>query len=185
MREAEEKHGAGRVIVSGSELQNGKIVVAHEQTFLGFQGRPYKPGEPLRTIVINATLFPASLFTSIRFDPQLSYGLDEVDVATRAVAFGYVIVNGPDAQNDHRPSPAGRDEYNDAADASRLYITSRRYAVVERRYARGAAFAITAPVHLLLSRVKRQGLRQGSRAAMRVLRDVAGKLRRVGQTSSP
>lgn len=184
MRDAEAISGTGRVIVSGSELQNGRAVVAHEQTFLGFQGRPYRTGDTLKTIVINATLFPAGLFDSVRFDPQLRYGLDEVDVATRAVAAGFRIVSAPEAQNDHRPSPTGREDYHDAADASRLYITARRYTVVERRFLRAAAFAVLAPAHLVASRVKAQGVRRGSRSAIRVLLDTAGKLRRARKAPS-
>jgi GT2 family glycosyltransferase len=173
MAGAERVTGSGRVIVSGSERNGERVVVAHEQTFLGFQRRPYGPDEPLKTIVINATLFPAALFARMSFDPQLRYGLDEVDVATRAAAAGFRIVNVSGAQNHHYPSPDGRAGNADAADTSRLYITTRRYLLVERRYARGLAFVLVAPTHLLLARVRRQGVKRGVRATARILVDVA------------
>ena len=180
MKTAEAVHGQGSVIISGSEIRRGHVVVAHEQSFLGFQGRPYAPGETVRTIVMNAALFPAHLFDSIEFDPQLRYGLDEVDVATRAVAAGFRIVNVPEAQNDHRPSPMGREDYDEAVEAARLYITAKRYAVVEKRRARALAFAVSAPVHLFLSRIKRHGLRRGSGTALRIFLDAVDKLAHAG-----
>lgn len=155
MRPAEEVHGR-RVIVSGREVNRaaGLLVDATDQTFLGWQTRRYGQNEPLNTIVINSTLFPSRLFERIRFDPQLIYGFEEVDLATRAVAAGYVIVDAPDAVNDHRCSPRSRESYERHFHASRLHVTFRRYASTERRPIRAVAFAVIAPAHLLGSNLK-------------------------------
>ncbi len=133
MEEAEARRGRGRVAVSGAELNGGRLVLAGAQTFLGFQARPYADGEPLTSIVINATLLPRALVERLGFDPQLVYGYDEVDLASRAVRAGCAIVPCPQAVNDHRPSPRGREGYSAVLNASRLYVTFKRYAFTERR----------------------------------------------------
>jgi GT2 family glycosyltransferase len=168
LAEAEATHGSGRVIVSGREHKHGELVTAHDQSFLGFQSRSYQPTDRRHSIVINATLFPAAVFAAQRFDPQLVYGYEEVDFASRAAAAGYEIVHCPDAVNDHRPSPSSRDDYDRHDEASRLHVTLRRYALTERAPARAAAFALVAPVHMLAANVKRLGLAGVPRTAVTV-----------------
>ena len=80
---------SGRVVVSGSEDNRGHNVVAHAQNFLGFQARPYREGEALSSIVINATVFPRTLFEEHHFDPQIRYGYEEADLASRLARAGY------------------------------------------------------------------------------------------------
>lgn len=166
MRSAERLYGAGRVIVSGRELNRGVLVSAADQTFLGFQSKLYTNTEGLRSICINATLFPAGLFSRVRFDPQLIYGYEEVDLASRAAARGYVIVQCENAINDHRPSPRSREDYNRYIDASRLHVTLRRYALTERAPLRALAFALIAPIHVLAADVKRLGLAGAQRTVL-------------------
>jgi len=158
MRSAEQRHGDERVIVSGRERNRGHLISAGDQTFLGFQSRLYASDERLRSIVINATVFPASVFGRLAFDPQLVYGYEEVDLATRAAASGWVIVHCDDAINDHRPSPRGRDDYDRHVEASRLYVTLRRYARTDRAPLRAAAFAIVAPGHVAAANIRRRGV---------------------------
>ena len=179
MRSARERHAAERVIVSGRELNDGRLIRAHDQTFLGFQAKAYARDERLRSIVINATLFPADVFDHVKFDPQLVYGYEEVDFAVRAVAAGYIIVACEDAINDHRPSPHGRESYDRYVDASRLRVTLRRYLVAERAPVHALAFAIIAPVHLLAADVKRLGLR-GVRRTAETLALAVAMLTRAG-----
>ncbi len=157
MGSAERGYADGRVIVSGCEWNRGELVSAHDQTFLGFQARLYSSDEGLRSIVINATLFPAGVFADVRFDPQLHYGYEEVDLASRASALGYEIVQCRAAVNDHRPSPRSREDYDRYVEASRLYATVRRYALTDQALLRAVAFAVVAPVHLLAADVKRLG----------------------------
>jgi GT2 family glycosyltransferase len=158
LRSAQRRHGVGRVIVSGRELNRGHLVSAHDQTFLGFQARSYARAEGLRSIVINATVFPAAVLHEIQFDAQLVYGYDEVDFASRASAAGWVIVHCQDAINDHRPSARSREDHYRHVEASRLHVTLRRYLLTERTPLRALAFAVIAPIHVVAADVKRMGL---------------------------
>jgi GT2 family glycosyltransferase len=181
MQEAEREAGPGRAIVSGSELNQGRVVVAHDQTFLGFQARAYRPGECIRSIVINATVFPARLFDEVRFDSRLVYGYEEVDLASRAVAVGYQITMCPEAQNEHRPSAKSRDDYATYRDASRLYATFKRYRDTERSRTLALAYTLVAPAHVLVAGAKRRRLR----AAVQSVRLAAGYRRQLRRAVTP
>jgi GT2 family glycosyltransferase len=146
-----------RTIVTGVELKNGEPVFPSEQDFFGYQRRAYAPGMRLRTIVINCTLFPLDVVRTLRFDEHLVYGYDEVDFATRATAAGYTIVLAPDARNEHYPATANRDYYRPFIDASRLYVTYKRYRDTDARPAAAFGYACLAPAHLALSRLARGG----------------------------
>jgi glycosyltransferase involved in cell wall biosynthesis len=149
---------AVQTIVTGVEINRGQKVRPNEQDMLGFQSRPYRPGERLRTVVINATLFPREVFERVRFDPSLAYGFDEVDFTTRACAAGFEIVTCFEAANFHNPSPSGRDGYNGLASASRLYVTFKRRRWTERSRLRAWVGAAVAGGHVYLAAVKRRGL---------------------------
>ncbi len=146
-----------RAIVTGADIEDGRLVVPSDQGLLGFQSRPYEPGAPLHTVVINAALFPRRLFENVGFDPNLKYGFDEVDVTTRAVAMGFTIVPCFDAVNYHFPSPVGRGEYRDQASASRLYVTLKRRRWTEGSRLRGWSGFGLAVAHLFAASVKRRG----------------------------
>lgn len=164
MAEEEHTYGAGRVIVSGVEINNGTLIHAAAQTFLGFQARPYLNGDSMTSIVINATLFPGRLFETLRFNEQIRYGYEEVDLATRAAFSGYRIISCRHAVNDHRPSPRSRADYATSVVASRLFITFQLYALTERRYGRAAAFLVIAPLHAIGAGVRAHGARGGCQA---------------------
>jgi hypothetical protein len=87
-----------------------------------------------------------------------------VDLASRAVRAGLSIIDCPSAANDHRPSPRGRSDYSAVVEASRLYVTFKRYAFTERRRLRAVAFVIVAPAHATLSGLRRGGLGGARRA---------------------
>jgi glycosyltransferase involved in cell wall biosynthesis len=146
-----------RAIVTGADIEDGRLVVPNDQGLLGFQSRTYKPGAPLHTVVINAALFPRRLFENVGFDPNLKYGFDEVDVTTQAVAMGFTIVPCFDAINYHFPSPVGRDEYRDQANASRLYVTLKRRRWTEGSWLRAWLGFGIAVAHLFAASVKRRG----------------------------
>lgn len=146
---------ANRTIVTGVELrESGHGIVAHEQDFLGYQRRPYRPGEPIKTVVINSALFPRELFRMVRFDEQLVYGYDEVDLTSRAVSAGYSIMSVSDAANRHHPSPINRDYYRPRQEAARLYVTAKRRLVTERAPIRAGGFLAVAIPHVALSAMK-------------------------------
>ena len=152
-------------IVSGLERLRGELIYPSDQTFLGYQRRSYRSGDRINTVVINAAVFPIALFELIGFDSNLMYGSDEVDLTTRAIARGYQIVLCPTAVNDHYSSDINRDQYQKHINASRLYVTLKRYVITERAYARALGFMLVAPVHLTASLMKRRG-RSGFRAAL-------------------
>jgi GT2 family glycosyltransferase len=159
MADAERRLGSHRVIVTGTETKSGAIVYAQAQTFLGFQARPYRDNEELTSLVINATLFPLTMFSTLEFDEQITYGYEEVDLASRAAYAGYSIVSCPAALNDHRPSPRSRHDYLSASLTSRLYVTFKRYAFTERRFALAAWFALIAPLHAIAAAIRARGVR--------------------------
>ena len=163
-----------RIIVTGGERQGELVIHPKAPTFLGHQSRIYLPGEELRTIVINSAVFPRDLFDEVKFDEQLIYGSDEVDIAMHAVGLGYRIVGVPALVNDHFPSPVNREYYAGHADAARLYVMMKRYARVERSFAKAGLFAVIGPAHLMGHAVRRGGL-PGIRAAARTI----GQARRM------
>jgi GT2 family glycosyltransferase len=167
-----------RAILGGAEENNGRLIMPSEQSFLGFQRRRYAPGEQQFTVVINACVFPRRLFDEIRFDPQLVYGYDEVDVTTQAVALGYRIVECFDVVNFHFPSPVNRDYYRPHTEASRLYVTAKRRGTTEGRPWAARAFLAVASVHVMLSAVRRDRLR-GLASGARTLGLALGYLRRA------
>jgi glycosyltransferase involved in cell wall biosynthesis len=147
-----------RTIVTGADIENGSVILPNNQGLLGFQSRPYRPGEALHTVVINAALFPRRIFDRLQFDTNLKYGFDEVDITTQAVALGYEIVPCFDAVNYHYPSTIGRDDYGRLASASRLYVTFKRRRWTEGSRLRGwLGFALAAG-HLYAASVKRSGI---------------------------
>jgi glycosyltransferase involved in cell wall biosynthesis len=146
-----------KAIFTGIEINSGQAVTPHRQGLLGFQSRAYDADEPLLTVVINAAVFPRCLFNSVRFDPSLRYGYDEVDITTQAVALGFTIVPCFDAINFHYPSPVGRREYHAFTDASRLYVTLKR-----RRWTEGSRLRAwpgfgLAIIHACMSSIRRSG----------------------------
>lgn len=157
-----------RTILTGSEMQHGRKITPNDQGILGFQNRPYRDGELMRTVVINATLFPRMLFEAVRFDPLLRYGYDEVDVTTQAVESGFTIVPCFGAVNYHHPSQINRHEYLTYMDASRLYVTLKRRRWTEQRRLRAwFGFGIAAG-HIYLASIRRSGI-AGIREAQRTI----------------
>lgn len=171
-------NGWRRTIITGLETNGGHLVEPADQDFLGFQRVTYEPGAPVNTVVINSALFPRVLFDTVRFDEQLVYGCDEVDLTTRAVAAGYTIRLRPDAVNDHRPSAANRDYYSDFAISSRIYVTFKRYFRTDRRRLKGALFLAVASIHAVAGSVRRVGLGKGLAVGMRAVGRSLGYIRR-------
>lgn len=146
-----------RAIVAGSERQDANTIFPNEQSFLGHQKRPYSPGDVLRTVVINGTVFPQRVFDQVRFDPQLVYGYDEVDFTTRAVAAGFVIHPCFEAYNVHRPSPNGRTYYQQHVEASRIYVTRKRIFETDGKRLRARMFMAAAGAHAFTYAVRTRG----------------------------
>ena len=174
--------GWRRTIISGLETNGGHLIEPADQDFLGFQRLTYEPGARVNTVVINSALFPRELFDIMRFDEQLVYGCDEVDLTTRAVAAGFTIRLCRGAVNDHRPSAANRDYYSDFAISSRIYVTFKRYFCTERRRAKGLMFLLVAIPHALATSVRHQGAR-GLLSGLRAAGRAVGYIGRLGAAS--
>jgi GT2 family glycosyltransferase len=145
-------------ILSGIELNHGKPVHPHRTTFLGYQAIDYHAGDILETVVINATVFPKTLFSDALFDENLVYGCEEMDIASRAVFLhGHHILFRPTLANAHLPSLANRDFYAPFMEASRIYVMFKRYFWVERRPAKAAMFLALAYTHILAHDLRRRG----------------------------
>jgi len=156
-KEGREKEN--KIIVTGLENQNGEIVFPHEQDFLGFQKIDYQEGDTLMTVVINSAIFPSSLFQKVLFDEKLVYGCDEVDFTTRAVQEGFKILLCPDAINFHFPSKINRDFYQPYHEASRLYVTFKRYFSTEKKKLKALVYLGLASAHTWVYTIKVEGLR--------------------------
>lgn len=164
-------------ILTGTEDRRGEIVRGADQDFLGFHRRSYETGHIRHTVVINAAAFPAELFESVRFDPQLRYGYDEVDIATRAVAAGYEIVEHFSAVNYHFPSPINREEYDPYTEASRVYVTFKRWWTTRDRPPMAIMYLAVALLHVFASNLRRSGW-NGMRSSARTARLAGAYIRR-------
>ena len=124
--------------------------------FWGFQRLP--PNGVYRSMVINAAIFPATLFEVALFDSQLRYGSEEIDMARHAVALGYTILFDRSLHVDHYPSEINRAEYAALVDASRMYATAKAYWCYQRRPIKAIVFSILAPIKLSIALGRRRGL---------------------------
>ncbi len=154
-----------QTILTGCEINNGRLVRSNDQSFLGYQQRQYKSDEALNTIVINSTLIPAEVARQIGFDELLVYGYDEVDFAVRARVENIRIEFCPELKNSHFPSGINRDFYGPFTDASRLYVTFKRYWLLDKSPFKARLFLTLASVHLLARNLRKFGL-QGVSATL-------------------
>ena len=151
--------GDHRTIVTGQELNNGRLVFPRKTTFLGHQKVRYGDSEEFSTIVINATIFPREMFSTVSFDGTLIFGYDEIDVCAQAIAAGYRIIYCSDAVNFHYPSSSGRDYYRGQTEISRIYVTYKIYRWLDGGIAKAWIFFALASIHFFAFTLKRQGLR--------------------------
>jgi GT2 family glycosyltransferase len=147
-----------QVIVTGPQLDHGKLMFPHDQDFLGYQVIPYQEGQSLKTVVINSAIFPAKIFETVLFDEKLVYGCDEVDFTTRAVKAGYKIILAREAINNHFPSIINRDFYKPYHEASRLYVTFKRYFSTENKIIKALIYLIIGIFHTIAHTLKVDGL---------------------------
>jgi GT2 family glycosyltransferase len=156
--QAELLRSPATTIITGMELNHGTPVHPHKATFLGYQAIDYRADDTYETVVINATVFPRALFAKTLFDENLVYGYEELDFASRAVILhGHHIVFRSALVNAHFPSPANRDFYAPFTEASRIYVTFKRYFWVERHRAKAVFFLLVAYAHILAHDLRRRG----------------------------
>lgn len=159
------------IIVTGIENQGQKLIFPQEQNFIGYKKISYRKGEAIKTVVINSTVFPRSVFKKLLFDEKIVCGGDEIDFTTRAVKEGFKIVLCPQAVNLHFSSPINQDYYQPAHEASRLYVTFKRYFSTDKKRKKALAYLAIASAHTLAHAVKVEGLGgffKGTRAVQMV-----------------
>ena len=144
-------------IISGGQIEYGKLVNPHKQDYFGFQSVEYEAGEEYETINIMATVFPRSILLKTRFDELLIYGYDEVDICARAREIGAVIAYCPSAIIEHFPSPVNREYYKPFKEASRIYVTYKKHRIINKNTAYAWTYLLIAMSHLLASRIKNSG----------------------------
>ncbi len=166
-------------IVGGTEFCNGVHIFPSDIGFLGFMDRPRAPDSKaqLHTFVINATVFPITVFRHLGFDESLVYGYDESDLSTRCSAAGFTILLLPSAMNKHYSSPIGRKQYSSFTHGSRLYTTFKRYLFVRREPLKALIYAPYALAHLIVHGFVRDKL-AGVGSALRSGAIAVGYLRR-------
>jgi glycosyltransferase involved in cell wall biosynthesis len=147
-----------KVIITGIENVNGRLIIPGEQSFVGWQNVQYKEGDIIKTVVINSAIFPISVFQEVLFDERLVYGNDEVDLTTRAIKKGFKIFIFPEAVNFHYPSEINRDYYKPYHDASRIYVTFKRYFSTENNRIKALVYLPYAFLHLVAFRLRYYGL---------------------------
>lgn len=147
-----------RIMITGNQIEFGKSIKPHDQNYLGFQNVEYKPGQEYKTVNIMATIFPRELLLKVKFDEQLVYGYDEVDICSRCRLYGATVAYCADADVFHYPSKINRDYYNNFTESSRIYVTFKRYNFVEGKAIKAWSFLFLSLVHLFLSRIKHGGL---------------------------
>ncbi len=145
------------IIISGLENKNGKLIYPGDQSFLGYQNVKYQEGDILRTVVINSAVFPISVFKEVLFDERLVYGNDEVDLTTQATCNGFRIVLLPEAINFHYPSETNRDYYEPFHDATRIYVTFKRYFYTENAILKATTYLPYALLYTALRNFKYKG----------------------------
>jgi GT2 family glycosyltransferase len=136
--------------------QQGRKVVPHNADFWGVQRLPVK--HQYQSIVINATIFPHALFAQAKFDEQLHYGCDEIDIARHVTALGYTITYCDNLYVHHYPSSVNRQQYKRFVHASRFYTTAKAYWYYDRSRLKALAYLLLAPLQLAASGLKRGDL---------------------------
>lgn len=161
-------------VVTGYEWRDSAKVTPHAPDFLGFQRAP--AGAVMRSIVINATIFPSELLRLLRFDEFFEFGYEEVDIAWRARLAGRDIVY-VDAGNFHDHIASSREGNARKLLRSRAYFGARRYGRLDRDLVRLAVFLLYGLPHATLAEVKRGGIAPARNAASDFLAGVGAGFR--------
>ena len=149
-------------------------------TFLGYFGRPRRPGEPLRNLNLNCNLLPRAVFEQIGFDESIAYGYEDTDLCARMIAGGHRIEYHSELLNAHLP-PGGKktptSERRWQAERARFRTTLRRYLWWDRNLPAAAAFAAVAPAHLAVQAVRSGCPRHAASGWVWLAGDLLGLLR--------
>jgi GT2 family glycosyltransferase len=164
-----------KIIVTGTQTDDGHVIFPGKQDFLGFQKIPYQENEEMETVVIISTVFPTGVFQKVLFDEKLVYGCDEVDFTTRALKQGFKIKLCSEAVNHHFGSDINRDFYKPYHEASRIYVTFKRYLSTEQKVLKAWVYLVIASLHTTAHSLKAAGM-QGILKTIQTLRLVSSYL---------
>ena len=143
---------------------NGAYMLPNTLGFLGFSNKPYPPGSPYNTANQQCFLVSRELIKEMNYDEIIeAYGYEEMDFAYRVAASGHQIGCVPTCANIHLAPNAGPTRHE--KDASRIYVTYKRLAYVDRNRLRALAFLLIALPHHLIASIRRAGL-QGALDAL-------------------
>ncbi|MGH8789245.1 MAG: glycosyltransferase family 2 protein [Cupriavidus necator] len=147
------------LILTGTEVCQGRRGVPRKPAFLGHPTLDYRRGERLCSVLLHSAVFPRELFENLSFDEHLAVGYDDLELAGRAVQeFGYRIEMVPSAVNQRLPSVSA-ERPCPASDASRLYVACRRYDHGPQHPLKTAMFLLLALPHDLAHHLRAAGLR--------------------------
>ncbi|NJO39553.1 MAG: glycosyltransferase [Cyanobacteria bacterium CRU_2_1] len=169
-----------KTVITGYEMNHGREerwqgegqkIVPHNADFWGLQRVPVN--DDYRSIVINSTIFPRTLFEQAQFDEHLRYGSEEIDMARHAISLGYRIVYQDALYVHHYPSSINREQYQRFVHASRLYATTKAYWQYEQSFIKTFAYLLLAPLQLVGSTVRKGDLNTSWRAIQAIA--IAGR----------
>ena len=149
-----------KTIITGHEMKHrsweGTVrkIVPQNADFWGNMLVPVD--QDCRSVVINSTIFPKTLFEKGLFDECLRYGFEELDIARHAVSLGYRIDYQDCLYVNHYQSLIDRADNRKFVYASQLYTTAKAYLYYERSLPKTIAYVLLAPLQLAGSLVKRR-----------------------------
>ena len=132
-----------------------KKILPHNADFWGTMKIPVGDSD-CRSVVMNSTIFPVSLFKEALFDECLRYGYEELDIARHAVALGYEIVHRDNLWVNHYQSLVDRASNWDRVLASQLYTTAKAYFFYEKSIPKALTYTLIAPLKMTAGLVKQK-----------------------------
>jgi glycosyltransferase involved in cell wall biosynthesis len=153
---------SSRTVLTGEVVEQDNVPLRPTNpTFWGHFGK--KPGRVYKNVHLNCNLFPRSAFEDAEFDEHIAYGYEDTDLCAQLLCKGYRIEYAPSLCNAHLPprrEESAQADLNCASEYARMYVTFKRYFLVERSYAAAAAFALLAPFHQAAHYAKKGRVRQ-------------------------
>ena len=137
-----------KVVVTGDLIEDDILLSPSNPSFWGYFAEP--PTVRNETIHLNSNVFPSKAFSSVSFDENIAYGYEDMDVCSQLLALGYEIRHEPGLVNYHVPPatnfpvPKSRELQRERA---RFYTSVRRYFIWEKKWVKGCAYLLLAPLH--------------------------------------
>ena len=150
-------------IVFTAISDDGKHILPNTLGFLGFSNKPYTLGRAYNTANQQCFLVTRSLVEKMVYDEVIEiYGYEEMDFAYRVAEAGYRIDCVRNCANVHLAPQSGPPRHE--KDASRIYVTYKRLAYVDRNPLMALVFVVIALPHHLIGSVRRHGLKGAMQA---------------------